>query len=142
MSQGDVSHRPGYLIKQAQQAFHRSCEERLRPLGLSMAQYAVLRALADAPGAPAAELARRTFVTRQSLRDVLNGLQTAGLLSVADQPAAGRARPVTLTKSGRSQLDRAETIVIAMDDHMTADLTPDDLDRLKSLLTGCIEKLT
>lgn len=40
-----------------------------------MSQYAVLRAVADVPGAPVAELARRTFVTRQSLGDVLNGFE-------------------------------------------------------------------
>jgi DNA-binding MarR family transcriptional regulator len=71
-----------------QQTFRRSCEERLRELGLSMSQYAVLRALADAPGAPAAELARRTFVTRQSLRDVLAGLTATGLASSSTMASA------------------------------------------------------
>ncbi|WP_067676416.1 MarR family winged helix-turn-helix transcriptional regulator [Nocardia miyunensis] len=142
MSQEDVSRRIGYLIKQAQQTFHRACEERLRPLGLTMSQYAVLRALSDVPGAPAAELARRTFVTRQSLRDVLNGLQKAGLATVADQPTTGRSRPVTLTESGRSQLNRADAIVMEMDTRMTEDLTHADLRRLAALLNTCIENLT
>ncbi|MFF3568489.1 MarR family winged helix-turn-helix transcriptional regulator [Nocardia jiangxiensis] len=141
MSQEGVERRIGYLIKQAQQTFHRACEERLRPLGLTMSQYAVLRALADVPGAPAAELARRTFVTRQSLRDVLNGLQKAGLATVADQPSTGRARPVTLTESGRAQLDRADAIVLDIDNRMTADLAPADLRQLAALLTTCIESL-
>ncbi|WP_067884596.1 MarR family winged helix-turn-helix transcriptional regulator [Nocardia vaccinii] len=141
MSQEGVDQRIGYLIKQAQQTFHRACEERLRPLGLTMSQYAVLRALADVPGAPAAELARRTFVTRQSLRDVLSGLRKAGLVTVAEQPATGRSRPVTLTELGRSQLDRADAIVMDIDGRMTGDLPPADLRRLAALLTTCIENL-
>ncbi|MDA3626790.1 MarR family transcriptional regulator [Saccharopolyspora sp. WRP15-2] len=141
MSQEDVRERVGYLIKQAQQSFHRSCEERLRPLGLSMSQYAVLRALADAPGAPAAELARRTFVTRQSLRDVLNGLRAAGLASVSDQPTSGRARPVSLTDRGRALLGEAHSIVLAVEDRMTADLAPDDVRRLAALLSTCVASL-
>ncbi len=39
----------GYLIKRVQQSLRRRCDAALRPTGLSMAQYAVLRALADHP---------------------------------------------------------------------------------------------
>ncbi|MEU4227036.1 MarR family transcriptional regulator [Nonomuraea sp. NPDC026600] len=139
MSQLDE--RIGYLVKQVQQAFRRACEEQLRTVGLSMSQYAVLRALADAPGAPAAELARRTFVTRQSLRDVLTGLKEAGLASVAAQPSAGRALPVTLTDSGRLMLDQAESIVTEVEGRMLTTLPPGDVRQLATLLTTCAENL-
>lgn len=138
---GQLDERIGYLVKQVQQAFRRACEEQLRTLGLSMSQYAVLRALADAPGAPAAELARRTFVTRQSLRDVLAGLREAGLASVAAQPSAGRALPVTLTDSGRLMLDRAERIVMEVERRMLITLPPGDERQLAALLTTCAENL-
>jgi DNA-binding MarR family transcriptional regulator len=58
----------GYLVKRVQQALRRRCDAALKPTGLSMAQYAALRALAEHPDASAAELARLCFVTRQSLR--------------------------------------------------------------------------
>ncbi|MGI8334355.1 MarR family winged helix-turn-helix transcriptional regulator [Actinomadura scrupuli] len=141
MSQGDVRQRVGYLLKQVQQSFRRSCEDPLRELGLSMSQYAVLRALADAPGAPAAELARRTFVTRQSLRDVLAGLNKAGLTSVATQPTAGRALPVTLTDAGRSLLGQADDIVLDVEERMLTGLPPDDVRQLAALLTACTRNL-
>ncbi|MFF4624574.1 MarR family winged helix-turn-helix transcriptional regulator [Nonomuraea jabiensis] len=99
------------------------------------------RALADAPGAPAAELARRTFVTRQSLRDVLTGLNKAGLTSVAAQPTAGRALPVTLTDAGRSLLGQAEDIVFDVENRMLTGLPPDDVQQLASLLTACTRNL-
>jgi DNA-binding MarR family transcriptional regulator len=107
-----------------------------------MSQYAVLRALADAPGAPAAELARRTFVTRQSLQDVLAGLSTAGLAAVAAQPIAGRALPVTLTDAGQSILDQADEIVLDVEKRMVASLPPGEVQRLASLLTACARSLT
>jgi len=141
MSQGDIRQRAGYLIKQAQQTFHKSCEERLRGLSLSMSQYAVLRAVADAPGAPAAELARRTFVTRQSLRDVLTGLRAAGLADVATQPTERRALPVTLTDRGRSLLEQADAIVLDVERRMLGDLPAKDVDRLAALLTRCVQNL-
>ncbi|GHF53404.1 DNA-binding MarR family transcriptional regulator [Amycolatopsis bartoniae] len=141
MSQGEILRSAGYLVKQVQQAFHRACEERLRPLGLSMSQYAVLRALADVPGASSAELARRTFVTRQSLRDVLAGLRAAGLVNVASRPTSGRALPVTLTEDGRSLLVQAQEIVLDVDDRMTAGLAPAEVRRLVSLLEVCAQNL-
>jgi DNA-binding MarR family transcriptional regulator len=106
-----------------------------------MSQYAVLRALVDAPGAPAAELARRTFVTRQSLRDVLGGLQRAGLVTVATEPTARRALPVTLTETGRSLLGQADAIVFDTEQRMIADVPPDEVLRLAELLTTCARNL-
>lgn len=86
MSTVDVESGPGYLVKRVQQALRRRCDTELRTIGLSMAQYAVLRALADHPTASASELARLCFVTRQSLQDVLRGLRNGGLVENADGP--------------------------------------------------------
>lgn len=138
MSQAELEDRPGYLIKQVATAFRKVAEERLREIGLSMSQYAVLRALADVPGAPAAELARRTFVTRQSLRDVLGGLQKAGLAAVAAEPAARRTRPVTLTAEGRRRLNRAEALVSDVEERMLAGISSGDL---APLLKACLANL-
>jgi DNA-binding MarR family transcriptional regulator len=141
MSQGDVRRRIGYLVKQTDQAFRKACEQRLRALGLSMSQYAVLRALADTPGAPAAELARRTFVTRQSLGDVLAGLRAAGWAAVAARPTARRALPVTLTDAGRSLLGQADGIVLDVEQRMIATLTAAEVGHLESLLVTCARNL-
>ncbi|WP_410574055.1 MarR family winged helix-turn-helix transcriptional regulator [Amycolatopsis sp. cmx-4-61] len=141
MSSAPTGDRPGYLIKRAQQALNQVCTERLRPLGLSMSQYAVLRALDDHPGASSAELARITFVTRQSLRDVLGGLQSAGLVAVAEQAPSGRARPVTLTPSGRARLDAAEDLVTQVEEQMLGTLPADQRRSLTELLRNCVGNL-
>lgn len=133
-----IEHQIGYLVKQVAHAFRRAAEPRLRELGLSMSQYAVLRALADVPEAPAAELARRTFVTRQSLRDVLAGLTAAGLASVASEATTGRALPVRLTDEGRVLLERAERIVLDVDERMITGIPAGELERL---LKACAKNL-
>ncbi|WIY02795.1 MarR family transcriptional regulator [Amycolatopsis mongoliensis] len=142
MSQPPTGDRPGYLLKRAQQALNQACTDRLRPLGLSMSQYAVLRALDDHPGASSAELARITFVTRQSLRDVLGGLRSAGLVTVAEQASTGRARPVALTPSGHEKLRAAEDLVTRVELEMLGDLSADQQHYLASLLRTCVENLT
>src|SRR5271163_909813 len=96
----EIEHGAGYLVKRVQQALRRRCDAALKPTGLSMAQYPLLRVLHDHPHASATELARLCFVTRQSLRDVLSGLRTAGLVVSSDIPGRGRARSLQLTPVG------------------------------------------
>ena len=63
-------------------------------------QDVLLRALHDHPDASASELARLCFVTRQSLRDVLTGLRTAGLVGPSSAQRRGRANALQLTPDG------------------------------------------
>ena len=142
MSQVRTGDRPGYLLKRAQQALNQACNEQLRPTGLSMSQYAVLRALDDHPGASSAELARICFVTRQSLRDVLGGLRAAELVEVAEQATTGRARPVALTDTGRTKLSAADALVTQVEDRMLASMAGPDQHRLAELLATCARNLT
>ncbi len=141
MSPAPTGDRPGYLIKRAQQALNQACTDRLRPLELSMSQYAVLRALDDHPGASSAELARITFVTRQSLRDVLGGLRSAGLVTVAEQASTGRARPVALTPSGRARLAAAEDLITQVEVQMLDTLSAGQRRDLADLLRTCVGNL-
>src|SRR6478752_6166093 len=94
----------GYLVKRVQQSLRRRSDAALRPTGLSMSQYAVLRALADHPDASAAELARLCFVTRQSLQDLLGALRGGGLIADAATSRPGRARALELTVEGQARL--------------------------------------
>lgn len=141
MSTSETEGSAGYLVKRVQQSLRRRCDTALRPTGLSMAQYAALRALADLPEASASELARRCFVTRQSLQDLLAGLRTAGLVTDAASAPRGRARALALTAAGRDRLAAGDAAVDAVDETMVADLTPTERTRLTALLTRCAENL-
>lgn len=131
----------GYLVKRVQQALRRNCDAVLKPTGLSMAQYAVLRALADHPEASAAELARWCFVTRQALQDVLAAVRSAGLVDSADQPVRGRARSLRLTASGKQHLAAAEIAVVGVESMMCEGISNTGRRRLADLLTHCAENL-
>ncbi|MDN5895092.1 MAG: MarR family transcriptional regulator [Nocardioides sp.] len=52
-----------------------------RPIGLTVPQYASLEVLRQRPGVSNAELARATFVSRQSVNVLLRGLESAGLVT-------------------------------------------------------------
>jgi hypothetical protein len=71
----------------------------LRPLDLTVPQYACLELLGRTPGLSNADLARGAFVTRQSMNGVLRGLQDRGLVTRPRSPPAGApGRPSSPTR--------------------------------------------
>ncbi|MHC1557688.1 MarR family winged helix-turn-helix transcriptional regulator [Actinomycetospora sp. C-140] len=140
MGQAPVGDRPGYRVKQVQQALRHAGDAALRGIGLSVSQYAALRALADRPGASSAEVARRCFVTRQSVADVLGPLRAAGAVEDGE-PARGRARPMALTTVGRARLAAAETAMAEVEERMLAGLSAREVATLTELLTVCAANL-
>jgi DNA-binding MarR family transcriptional regulator len=131
----------GYLVKRVQQGLRRQCDLALKPTGLSMAQYATLRALHEHPEASAAELARLCFVTRQSLQDVLSGLRAGGLVEMADTPTRGRARSLELTRLGSRRLGAAHHAVFAVESVMLQGVSARDRRTVAEVLLRCAENV-
>lgn len=141
MQRSETERSIGYLVKRVQQALRRRCDAALKPTGLSMAQYAVLRALAEHPDASAAELARLCFVTRQSLQDVLVGLRAAGLVETVDAPPRGRARSLSLTRRGSRQLKAADEAVSGVQAVMLQGISPSARRNVSEVLIRCAENV-
>ena len=131
----------GYLVKRVQQGLRRRCDAALKPTRLSMAQYALLRELAEHPDASAAELARLCFVTRQSLQDVLAGLRTAGLVETVDAPPRGRARSLSLTRRGSRQLSVADDAVASVQKMMLHGISPSEQRSIAEVLIRCAKNV-
>ena len=139
--QGPAADRIGYLAKQLQQQVRQAMDAALRPHGLSAAQYAVLLTVAAHPGIAAAELARQTFVTRQSLQDVLGGLRRAGLVEVT-YSGVGRRRSLALTEPARRLLAGADDAVAEVERRMVSGVSADDLARTVEVMRRLRDNLT
>lgn len=139
---GDLEQAVGYLLKQSATALRTAMDAVLRPLGLTVPQYACLELLGQSPGQSNAELARGAFVTRQSMNLVLRGLQDSGLLTRPATATHGRALPTELTGEGRRVLHAASTAVAAVEKRMLAPLAQDDQTRLRHSLAACTRALT
>jgi DNA-binding MarR family transcriptional regulator len=137
MVRADTEQAVGYLVKRVQQSLRRRCDAALRPTGLSMAQYAVLHALAEHPAASAAELARLCFVTRQSLGELLAGLRATGMVEAGAGPVRGRARSLRLTTAGLRGLERADDEVVAVEELMLQGIPPAQRRELSQWLISC-----
>src|SRR3984885_3190436 len=83
----------GYMLKAAASALHSALEAVLRPLGMTITHYSCLELLAQRPGLSNSELARGTFVTRQSMNVLLQALERQGLVVRPAQAPAGRGPP-------------------------------------------------
>ncbi len=131
----------GVLIKETQVVLHQRMDDVLRPLGLSVPQYACLQALHDTPGITGSELARRAFVSRQSMNVLLQRLERRGLVERSDDPGPRRERATALTTTATTLLARARANVAAVVATMTGDLAAPDLVQLRALLTICRDTL-
>ena len=97
----------GYALKRAQHAMRLHMDRQLKALGLNAPQYAVLANLEAEPGASNARLARRAFVTPQTMQGMLVKLETAGLIERHPDAEHGRIRRTELTSAGRQVLAQA-----------------------------------
>ncbi|MEV0388781.1 MarR family transcriptional regulator [Nonomuraea sp. NPDC050643] len=134
----DVTERLGYRLKRAASALRTAMDRALREYGLTVPQYACLELLDQRPGLSNAELARGSFVTRQSMNVVLRGLQDAGLITRPATTDHGRALPAHLTEEGHRRLAMARSAVYAIDQRMT-DAVPEQ--RLATMLTD-LDRMT
>lgn len=94
----------GYALKRAQQAMRLHMDRQLKKIGLNAPQYAVLASLEAEPGASNAMLARRAFVTPQTMQSMLVKLERAGLIERRADANHGRIQRTELTEAGRSAL--------------------------------------
>lgn len=133
--------RLGYELKRAQQALRTAMDKGLERHGLTTAQYAALAMLEDASGISSAELARRCFVTPQTMNVIVAGLERRGLLERRAHPVHGRILETTLTGDGAALLELAHEQVRAIEAQMSAQLSTTERRQLFDLLGRCTRAL-
>lgn len=131
----------GFALKQAQQALRTRLDGGLREMGLTTPQYAVLAFLEVEPGASNAALARRAFVTPQTMQAILVGLERSGLIARTPHPEHGRVQTTELTALGRSTLEAASGIVADAETRLRNAASPLDPSMVTVLLLRLAEAL-
>ena len=116
----------GYVLKQVQQALRAAMDTALRRHGLTTPQYATMNALAEGGALSGAELARRCFVTPQTMNGIIVNLEAAGLVERREDPSDGRVLRVALTLAGRAQFDACQREVETIEERMLGGLRADE----------------
>jgi DNA-binding MarR family transcriptional regulator len=142
MNERDPDNRIGYLLKRTQHALRLRMDEALRKINITTPQYAVLFALEHASlSLSGAELARRCFVTPQTMNSILRNLESAGLVARTGRSSHGRIIDISLTSRGRATVLRCHRIVQAIEEQMLSQLDTRARARLAESLLQCIRGL-
>jgi len=126
-----------YLVKQVELAVRSHLDDLLRPAGLTALQYTALTVLERRPDLSSAQLARNSFVTAQSMADMITALERRGLIERHRDRDDRRRLVVALTADGRELLDRYRERVAALEARMLADLTETEISGLRRSLHAC-----
>jgi DNA-binding MarR family transcriptional regulator len=138
---GDPYATIGFALKRAQQALRGRLDSGLREIGLTTPQYAVLTFLEVEPGASNAALARRAFVTPQTMQAILVALERAGFIARMPHAGHGRVQATELTAKGREALAAASGIVAEAEARLRKAAAPLDPEAVAAMLLRLAEAL-
>lgn len=125
-------HEVGLAVKRLQWRHHRTANERLADLGVSLVQWDVLRHLSEQPDASLHALAELTFQTDQSMGTLATRMIQRGLIERV--PAPGRAVRHRLTARGKEVQQSGATILKGVLTETIGRLSPAELVELHRLL--------
>jgi len=132
----------GYLVKRAQSLINLSLEEIVSKHGLGIPHYVVLAMLAETPGLPNAELARKAFVTPQSMNEALQQLEASGLVERQASPSNARILNAQLTQTGEKKWRSVNDDVLDLEGRLLLGLSRDEVRALNRSLRAIIQNMT
>ena len=137
-----VEPRISYVVARLERAVRAAVNERVRPYDLTTLQYTTLSVL-GARGQPLsnAQLARRAYMTPQSMIEVIDALERKGLIRRDPHPSHRRVFPATMTAKGLRVLKACDAAVEEMEEEMLAGLSRGERDSLLVWLKTCVRAL-
>ena len=130
-----------YVIARLDRALRRTIEECLEPYALTVPQFTALSVLLRRSGLSNAQLARRSYITPQSMHDVVLELERKGLVKRTPDPAHRKILRTILTRKGREVIERCEAAVSEMEKRMLSEFEPGARERLVHELAICVHAL-
>ncbi|HEX6352846.1 MarR family winged helix-turn-helix transcriptional regulator [Actinophytocola sp.] len=131
-----------YTVKQVELAIRRHLDDMLKPAGITALQYTALTVLWRRDGLTLTELAHNSFVTVQSMADLVRSLSRRDLITRRPDPDHGRRQLVSLTGAGRALLERYEQEAATLERTMLAALSAGESEELRRMLALCRRALS
>ena len=133
--------RVSYVIARLDRALRRQIADMVAPHGLTATQYTALSVLRVGKGLSNAQLARRSYVTPQSMIEMLGTLEAKGLIERSPSPDHGRILRTELTAKGRRLLSRCDAELERIETEMTSELSPEERSSFEHMLRSCVHML-
>ncbi len=131
-----------YAIARLHQRVFAGITERVAPYGLTALQFTTLSVLSR-HGAPlsTSQLARRAFMTPQSMSEVIHALERKGLIKRNPHPNHRRTLPATLTAKGRRVLTACDAAVSEFEDAMLDGVSEPDRATFRDMIKTAARNL-
>ncbi|WP_405865402.1 MarR family winged helix-turn-helix transcriptional regulator [Streptomyces sp. NBC_00005] len=124
-----------YMVKQVELVVRSHLDELVKPSGITALQYTALTVLERHDGLSAAQLARDSFVTAQSIADLVRSLENRGLVRRERNPQSRRELLILLTDAGRELLAQHGGPVRELEERMVRDLTAHQTEQFRQALS-------
>jgi DNA-binding MarR family transcriptional regulator len=124
-----------YMVKQVELVVRSHLDELVKPSGITALQYTALTVLERHDGLSAAQLARDSFVTAQSIADLVRSLENRGLVRRERNPRNRRELLILLTDDGRELLARHAEPVRELEERMVRELTAHQTEQFRQALS-------
>ncbi|BAH76334.1 MarR family winged helix-turn-helix transcriptional regulator [Solidesulfovibrio magneticus] len=123
-------------------AWRSRLDERLRPLGLSSAMWAVIRRLATGQAAlTQRELAEAVGIEGPTLVRLLDRLEQHGIARRVSDPRDRRIKRVELAEQARQNWDASLKAGLELSSELTRGIPPKDLETTRTVLRTMLERL-
>ncbi len=139
MSMEDVYHMPGHLIRRAQQIAVSIFLEECAPVDMTPVQYAALVIIGENPGIDATRLSALVAFDRSTLGNVLERLESKGLILRMGSADDKRVKTLRLSKTGEAALEEVEPLVLRAQERILAPLAPQDREAFMRMLSQLVE---
>jgi len=139
----EPKHTVGFVLRLLQHTLRQAMDDALRKKGveLSFAAVVALFGLHLEPGVTGAKLARRAFVSAQTMNSVLRHLELDGLIDRRPHPDSRRADSWSLTEAGLVELERAHSVGTSVFNKMLTSFDADEVAAFTDYLRRCIHSL-
>jgi DNA-binding MarR family transcriptional regulator len=130
-----------YSVGRLDRVVRSAIDQIVREHGVSVAQYTVLSVLSHRNDLSNAQLARRSYVSPQSMMEVLKSLEELGLVKRRDDPNHGRIRQTRLTPAGKRLLQKCDAKVTEIEQDMTRGFTSRESQLFRRLIVRAVQNL-
>lgn len=131
-----------YMVKQVELVVRARLDELVKPAGITALQYTALTVLERHDGLSAAQLARDSFVTAQSMADLVRSLEGRGLVRRERNPRNRRELLILLTDAGRELLAGFADPVRELEERMVSGLTAGQEEQFRQALAKAWQALS
>src|SRR5882757_6625169 len=129
----------GHLVARARTALLTSLDTELEPFGLTGAQFAVLKNVAEGTAATAADLCRTMHYDTGSMTRMLDRLEEKAVLRRERCTEDRRVVFLRMTTTGKELLPQLRSAAVRVLSRHLAGFSPEEVDNLKQYLERMIE---